>query len=486
MSDLPADPAIGKISDRETITPLRVIGHGPAHFLFGPTTAEFADTFLGEVRRAGQCLAFGPGGVDLTVGPESRWDDVAAQFPAGWRPDLIALWLNYTGVPDCLWCAPVPTVGLATDWNLLWHEYRQVLPFCDAILTDEPGVDALARTGIERARPAVLYGVAPNTLDGSNASERDIDVLFVGNLHPAVQRERLPWLARLAKLAERRNVVIRTGISGDECRALMARSRVAFNRSVRSEANMRAFEAAAAGALLFQEAGNRELPGIFAEGRECVYYGDGDLEERLEHFLDHEDERRAIAEAARAKVASYTFSALLMKGTEGAVGDGSRGVVGAGAGAGVGAGSGGESAGLGEGEREGGALSRRHAAMRTHPSQGFRLLGFRPERGNHMPAQGIALGSETQEHPCPERAEHGVQFHEASESLFALSGLSRSMPFRLPRAMPWAVLSLPPSGRRGKTQPIIRACLPPSGRRGKTQPIIRACLPPSAKRRTRR
>ena len=227
---------------------------------------------------------------------------MAAQFPAGWRPDLVALWLNYTGVPGCLWSAPVPIVGLATDWNLLWHEYRQVLPFCDAVLTDGPGVDALARGGIERARPAVLYGAAPDSLGGSSTAERDIDVLFVGNLHPAVQRERLPWLARLAKLAERRNVVIRTGISGDECRALLARSRVAFNRSVRSEANMRAFEAAAAGALLFQEVGNRELPGIFAEGRECVYYGDDDLEERLEHFLDNEDERRAIAEAARAKV----------------------------------------------------------------------------------------------------------------------------------------------------------------------------------------
>ena len=284
--------------------------------MFGPTTGDFADIYLGEVRHAGRCLAFGPGGVDLTVAPQARWDDIAAQFPAGWRPDLIALWLNYTGVPDCLWSAPIPIVGLATDWNLLWHEYRHVLPFCDAILTDQPGIEALTRAGIDHARAAVLYGAAPSSLDGFNTSEREIDVLFVGNLHPAVQRERLPWLARLAKLAERRNVVIRTGISGDECRALMARSRVAFNRSVRSEANMRAFEAAAAGALLFQEAGNRELPGIFAEGRECVYYGDVDLEERLEYFLEHEDERRTIAEAARAKVASYTFSALLMKGIE--------------------------------------------------------------------------------------------------------------------------------------------------------------------------
>ena len=129
-------------------------------FLFGPTTNDFADIYLGEVRSAGRCLAFGPGGVDLAVGPEACWDYVAAQFPPGWRPDLVALWLNYSGVPDCLWSAPVPIIGLATDWNLLWHEYRPVLPFCDAVLTDEPGVDVVAGAGIGLARPAVLYGAA--------------------------------------------------------------------------------------------------------------------------------------------------------------------------------------------------------------------------------------------------------------------------------------------------------------------------------------
>jgi hypothetical protein len=33
-----------------------------------------------------------------------------------------------------------------------------------------------------------------------------------------------------------------------------------------------------------------------------------------------------------------------------------------------------------------------------------------PRRGNHMPAQGNALWSKKQEHPCPEEAEHGVNF----------------------------------------------------------------------------
>jgi glycosyltransferase involved in cell wall biosynthesis len=79
---------------------------------------------------------------------------------------------------------------------------------------------------------------------------------------------------------------------------------------------MRAFEAAAAGALLFQEASNRELPEIFADRRECVYYREDDLEELLEHYLAHEDERRAIAEAARAKVASYSFPTLLVRALE--------------------------------------------------------------------------------------------------------------------------------------------------------------------------
>src|SRR5437764_762241 len=59
---------------------------------------------------------------------------------------------------------------------------------------------------------------------------RDIDILFVGNLHPAVQRERLPWLARLARLGERWNVQIHQGSFGDEYKQLLQRARVVFNR----------------------------------------------------------------------------------------------------------------------------------------------------------------------------------------------------------------------------------------------------------------
>src|SRR5438105_3552369 len=111
---------------------------------------------------------------------------------------------------------------------------------------------------------------------------------------PAVQRERLAWLPRLARLADRYRVAIHADVFGEDYRALLRRARIVFNRAVRGECNQRTFEAAACGALLFQEAGNREVPAYFADRRECVCYTEHDLEELLAHYLDHEDERAAL------------------------------------------------------------------------------------------------------------------------------------------------------------------------------------------------
>jgi GT2 family glycosyltransferase/predicted Zn-dependent protease len=278
----------------------------PPRHLFGPVSGEFSSLYLTAARRRGDCLAFGPEAgaeVDLAVGPADSWDAVLARLPSDWRPEFVALWLPYAAVPAGLWASPVPLVGLAADYNLLWHQYvHHQLPCCDLVLTDAPGVEALGRAGISHARAANLYGLGKPFLDEpAEWPTRDIDVLFVGNLSPAVQRQRLPWLARLSRLAERWKVCIAQGVHGEEYRALLRRSRVVFNRSARGECNQRAFEAAAGGALLFQEVENREVGQFFRAGEECVCYSDSDLERLLEHALLHEEERAAIAARGRER-----------------------------------------------------------------------------------------------------------------------------------------------------------------------------------------
>jgi hypothetical protein len=147
-------------------------------------------------------------------------------------------------------------------------------------------VEVLATEGIENARVENLYGWGREfqcshglNTDETRTNQRDIDVLFVGNFHQAVRRERLPWLLRIAQLGYRWRVCLRTGAFGDEYRQLLSRSRIVFNRSIRGEANQRVFEALAGGALLFQEAGH--LPAAFdlfrVEWEKAAWENGGDL-----------------------------------------------------------------------------------------------------------------------------------------------------------------------------------------------------------------
>ena len=182
----------------------------PRRYLFGPVTRAFADENLSGPRASGQCLAFDAEGmVECAIRPDDSWETFSERLPADWRPDFIALYLPYTSIPACLWSAPVPLVGLAADGNLLWHWYRHCLPRCDLVLTDVAGVEAMRAEGMEHGRVANLFGLGQGFLAEPDTAEKDIDILFVGNLHPAVQNERLRWLGRLARLSGHRRVIIK-------------------------------------------------------------------------------------------------------------------------------------------------------------------------------------------------------------------------------------------------------------------------------------
>jgi tetratricopeptide (TPR) repeat protein len=281
-------------------------------YLFGPVDDDYSRENLASLRASGECRTFGWSGGDVRIRSNGCVGEIPAQLLADWRPDFVVLCLGYTHIPAALWNLPIPLVGLAPDWHLLWHRYRFAIPRCDLIFTDSTGVARLGRAGYENVVRGNLFGCGRSFLERRCTERaRDIDVLFVGSIHPAEQRERLPWLARLALgLGGRWRVAVRSDVRGAAYRNLLARARIVFNRSVRGECNLRTFEAAAAGALLFQEAQNREVRRFFRDRRECVFYTDLNLERLISYYLEHEDERRQLAGAAQRRVAELGFPAL--------------------------------------------------------------------------------------------------------------------------------------------------------------------------------
>ncbi|MCI0637436.1 MAG: glycosyltransferase [Gemmataceae bacterium] len=282
-------------------------------YLFGPVSNEFADQNLRRHISAGTCVVFDHSQMQSS----GSWDNLVERLSSGFEPEYLVLHLQYSIIPEALWRAPVPIIGLGGDWNLLWHHYRHILPRCDLVLADSAGVEAMKRQGIGHASHAELFGCERAFVEFSYPDgPRDIDILFVGNFHAAVQYERLPWLGRVAMLGERWKVHLATGVFGDDYRRLLGRARIVFNRSIRGECNNRTFEAVAARALLFQESENRDIRSLLREGEEFVAYDDANLEERLEFFLTHEEKRRNIALRAWERRSEFTFDALWQRAME--------------------------------------------------------------------------------------------------------------------------------------------------------------------------
>jgi GT2 family glycosyltransferase/predicted Zn-dependent protease len=281
-------------------------------YLFGPVSAHLADENLHTERQASHCLAFDAAGTtDLAIRPSDRWEHIVQRFPADWQPDFVVLSLGQGHIPPCLWSAPIPLVGLADNWDLNWHYFRRRLRQCELVLTNPRGVEVLAREGIGHAQAANLQGLGRNRLESPELVKvRDIDILAIGELHPALERELLPCLGRVARLAGRWRVVFHPANRGDIPQDLLARARIAFHRSRRGECGRLALEAAAAGALLLLEADNAEVPEYLRDRQECILYSAENLEELLEYYLETEPERQQITAAARERARQLRFDIL--------------------------------------------------------------------------------------------------------------------------------------------------------------------------------
>ncbi|MCI0702677.1 MAG: glycosyltransferase [Planctomycetia bacterium] len=292
----------------DSITSLSPQQVTPVRYLFGPASIAFANEYLAEDRHSGKCVCLG---ADIPCDSADTWDAIASRLPAGWKPERIVVRLSQVNLPIGLWSATVPIIGLAEDWDLLGHYYRHTFPMCDVVLADPPAATAIESMGFGRVLTADLCGLGRSALELPVGDAQDIDVLVLDDLHPAVRREGLPWVGRIAQLADSCRVVVRrpTNLAAD--RALLARTRFFAQLPGFGSTDRLAYEAAAAGAVLFRVPTAWDGADGLRTGIDYIPYNGQNLERIILHLLESPAEYRPVAGAGRARVREFTYSARL-------------------------------------------------------------------------------------------------------------------------------------------------------------------------------
>lgn len=239
---------------------------------------------------------------------DGSWDELAESLPDGFFPDLLLIyWPDQEPLPAGLEHCPIPIVGVVSDYNLALPYLAGLWPFFDTVLCDRAGQDLFARLSFADVRYWCQYAhKRPFHRLMPEVGPRDLDIGFAGNLNPAVQRERAPWLRRLENL-EHENIAVSlvSGQHGEAYGRFLNRCKIGWNRSIRGEMNLRAFEVPACGALLMMERDNLEVRDFFEPDEECVLYGHDDFENIVLELLVDEERRKRIAKAGHRRVQDH-------------------------------------------------------------------------------------------------------------------------------------------------------------------------------------
>jgi len=230
--------------------------------------------------------------------------------------DIDAVFLyypEYHAIPPKIEEIGIPTFALVSDWNLGFFPLQKNLKRFDWIVTDKKGCNTFRSMGYHKIFHWNMYGYNPTSFNELPKVEKEWDVVFVGNVNPNIQKERLQFLKRLFDISHKLRVRVETGLFGDEYVNALCSAKVVFNRSIRGEANMRVFEALASETVIFLESTNQEIRDYFLEGDECVLYEDDAFEETIERIVNNDADRERIVKNATLKKKDYSYPALLDK-----------------------------------------------------------------------------------------------------------------------------------------------------------------------------
>ena len=248
-------------------------------------------------------------------GSDGSVHDLLRALPPGFSPDfLLFYWPDQEPIPSDLEECPIPVVGILSDYNLTLPYVTGLWPFFDTLLVDRNGVDLFRQLSFADTRYFCQYTFKSPTHQIYTDVDRDLDVAFAGNLNPAVQRDRAPWIERLRRLnATGLRTEVRDNVRGEAYGRFLNRAWMGFNRSIRGEMNLRGFEVPACGALLLMEESNLEVRDFLIPDEEVVLYNESNFEEIVCELAGDRSRCQAIAAAGHRRVQEYRMGQRLQE-----------------------------------------------------------------------------------------------------------------------------------------------------------------------------
>lgn len=164
------------------------------------------------------------------------------------------------------------------------------------------GAEKLKQSGVVHAEWLPL--ACDPEIHGSKPMETQYDISFVGNFFPGERGDLIQLLT------ERYPNSFFGQTDYREMSALYSKSKIIFNRSIKNDINMRVFEALASGSLLItNELDENGLSSLFQDELHLVTYQcKEELIQRIDFYLDHENERERIARNGCTEVLkSHTY-----------------------------------------------------------------------------------------------------------------------------------------------------------------------------------
>ena len=239
--------------------------------------------------------------------PDGKWDNLGKfdyHFWVDWGEDALMPHLPYKPVSP-----PHPNINITSDTHL-GYDYRlsRARDFDWVFCNQVRAVYEFQRDGIPEDRLAWLpHAFEPDAYPKLDVLNR-YDVAFIGNMNGW---NRVGFLDTMFKAFP--NFFFGKRLF-EEAAEVYAASKVCLNISILDDINMRVFEVLGAGGfLLTNKLDNLDL--LFKDGVHLVTYDNPqDAVEKARYYIEHEDERKAIAEAGHKEaMAKHTYMHRLKK-----------------------------------------------------------------------------------------------------------------------------------------------------------------------------